>query len=122
METATRDTPKSQRPRFATLLRVETSSSGDAFNRAIVDQLRAAAAESGKSYWEIADAAAISRTTLTRLFSVATAARSSDLKMQYLYAICQVLGLDIVGVISRAEQSVRDDARARSARRVRKPK
>lgn len=121
METATRDTPKSQRPRFATLIRVETSSSGDAFNRAIVDQLRAAAADSGKSYWEIADAADISRTTLTRLFSVATAARSSDLKMQYLYAICQVLGLDIVGVISRAEQHVRDQARDRTPRRSRKP-
>lgn len=109
MDTATRDTPKSLSARLATLIRMDNRSSGDAFNRAIVEQLRAAAASSGKSYWDIADEAGISRATLTRLFAVNTVARQSDLRMAYVYSLCRVLGLDIIGVVSRAEQRLGDE-------------
>lgn len=120
MDTATRDTPKSLSARIASLIRMDNRSSGDAFNRAIVDQLRAAAADSGKSYWDIADEAGLSRATLTRLFAVNAVARQSDLKMAYVYALCRVLGLDILGVISRAEQRIRDEADDAAPPRARK--
>lgn len=90
---------------------MDTRSSGDAFNRAIVDQLRAAAASSGKSYAEIADEADMSRATLARLFAINAVVRQSDLKMAYVYSLCRVLGLDIVGVISRAEHRLGDEPR-----------
>lgn len=108
MDTATPNALQAPGARLATLIRMDNRSSGDAFNRAIVDQLRAAAAASGKSYWEIADEAGISRATLARLFAVNEVARQSDLRMSYVYALCQVLNLDIIGVMSRAEQRVSD--------------
>jgi AraC-like DNA-binding protein len=122
MDTATPYASQSLRPRLATLIRMDNRSSGDAFNRAIVEQLRTAAASSGKSYWEIADESGISRATLARLFAVNTVARQSDLKMAYVYSLCRVLGLDMVGVISRAEQHLADEAARTAPRRPRKLK
>jgi AraC-like DNA-binding protein len=108
MDTATPNRSRTASRPLATLIRMDNRSSGDAFNRAIVDQLRAAAASSGKSYWEIADEAGISRATLARLFAVNEVARQSDLRMSYVYALCKVLGLDVVGMISRAEHRLSD--------------
>jgi AraC-like DNA-binding protein len=99
---------------------MDNRSSGDAFNRAIVDQLRAAAAASGKSYWDIADEAGISRATLARLFAVNQVARQSDLRMSYVYSLCRVLRLDIIGVISRAEQRIADEGGNAAPQRARK--
>jgi hypothetical protein len=109
MDTATPKVSRTASRPLATLIRMDNRSSGDAFNRAIVDQLRAAAATSGKSYWEIADEAGLSRATLARLFAVNAVARQSDLRMAYVYALCRALGLDIIGVMSRAEHRVRDE-------------